>query len=68
MANEPATMVLIHGLWMTSRSWEHWKARLEFAGRPHFPGVPGWEEVADYALAWVEATVGAGVPAGQGAS
>jgi pimeloyl-ACP methyl ester carboxylesterase len=24
----------------------------EFPGRPHFPGVPGWEEVADYALSW----------------
>jgi pimeloyl-ACP methyl ester carboxylesterase len=24
----------------------------EFSGRPHFPGVPGWEEVADYALEW----------------
>jgi pimeloyl-ACP methyl ester carboxylesterase len=24
----------------------------EFSGRPHFPGVPGWEEVADYALDW----------------
>ena len=24
----------------------------EFAGRPHFPGAPGWEEVADYALTW----------------
>jgi pimeloyl-ACP methyl ester carboxylesterase len=24
----------------------------EFAGRPHFPGGPGWEEVADYALNW----------------
>ena len=23
-----------------------------FEGRPHFPGAPGWEEVADYALAW----------------
>ena len=23
-----------------------------FEGRPHFPGVPGWEEVADYSLAW----------------
>ena len=22
----------------------------EFPGRPHFPGAPGWEEVADYAL------------------
>jgi len=24
----------------------------EFPGRPHFPGVAGWEEVADYALDW----------------
>jgi pimeloyl-ACP methyl ester carboxylesterase len=24
----------------------------EFPGRPHFPGVPGWDEVADYSLAW----------------
>lgn len=24
----------------------------EFAGRPHFPGAPGWEEVADFALTW----------------
>jgi pimeloyl-ACP methyl ester carboxylesterase len=24
----------------------------EFAGRPHFPAVPGWEQVADYALTW----------------
>jgi hypothetical protein len=25
----------------------------EFPGRPHFTGVvDGWEEVADYALAW----------------
>jgi pimeloyl-ACP methyl ester carboxylesterase len=25
---------------------------VEFPGRPHFPGAPGWEEVADDALAW----------------
>jgi hypothetical protein len=24
----------------------------EFPMRPHFPGAPGWEEVADYALEW----------------
>jgi pimeloyl-ACP methyl ester carboxylesterase len=24
----------------------------EFPDRPHFPGVPGWEEPADYALDW----------------
>jgi pimeloyl-ACP methyl ester carboxylesterase len=23
-----------------------------FPNRPHFPGAPGWEEVADYALSW----------------
>jgi pimeloyl-ACP methyl ester carboxylesterase len=26
----------------------------EFPGRPHFPGVRGWEEVADYAIEWAE--------------
>jgi len=31
----------------------------EFAGRPHFPGAPGWEEVADHALAWATDHVGA---------
>jgi pimeloyl-ACP methyl ester carboxylesterase len=25
---------------------------VEFPGRPHFPGAPGWEEVADHALTW----------------
>ena len=24
----------------------------EYPGRPHFPSAPGWEEVADFALAW----------------
>jgi hypothetical protein len=32
MANEPATIVLIHGLWLTPRSREHWKARYEAEG------------------------------------
>jgi len=27
----------------------------EFPGRPHFPGAPGWEEVADFALDWAAA-------------
>jgi pimeloyl-ACP methyl ester carboxylesterase len=27
---------------------------VEFPGRPHFPSVPGWEEVADHAIAWAE--------------
>jgi pimeloyl-ACP methyl ester carboxylesterase len=25
---------------------------VEFSGRPHFPGAPGWENVADYVLTW----------------
>jgi pimeloyl-ACP methyl ester carboxylesterase len=28
---------------------------VEFPGRPHFPAVPGWEEVADHALDWAVA-------------
>jgi pimeloyl-ACP methyl ester carboxylesterase len=36
-----------------------------FPGRPHFPGAPGWEEVADYALEW--ATEHANRRAGTGA-
>jgi pimeloyl-ACP methyl ester carboxylesterase len=58
-AEAATSIVLIHGLWMTPRSWELWAARYEERGhrvtgpgRPHFPGAPGWEEVADYALDW----------------
>ena len=32
----------------------------EFPGRPHFPGAPGWEEVADYALTWATENAAAG--------
>ena len=28
---------------------------IEFPERPHFPGVPGWEDVADQVLAWAKA-------------
>jgi hypothetical protein len=31
-ASAKPTIVLIHGLWMTPRSWEHWKARYERGG------------------------------------
>ena len=51
MSPEPTaaeTVVLIHGFWVTPRSWEHWIAR-----GPHLlPAWPGWEQVADYALDW----------------
>jgi pimeloyl-ACP methyl ester carboxylesterase len=32
MKQEKETIVLIHGLWMTSRSWEHWVARYTAQG------------------------------------
>jgi pimeloyl-ACP methyl ester carboxylesterase len=36
----PATIVLIHGLWLTPRSWEGWKARFEQRG--HEVLAPAW--------------------------
>lgn len=32
MTSRPDTIVMIHGLWMTSRSWEHWAQRYRDAG------------------------------------
>lgn len=38
------TIVLVHGLWMTPRSWEGWVARFEARGyRVLAPGYPGFE-------------------------
>ncbi len=41
----PYRIVLIHGLWMTPRSWEHWKERYESRGHevitPPWPGLDG---------------------------
>jgi pimeloyl-ACP methyl ester carboxylesterase len=40
----PDTVVLIHGLWMTPRSWEHWIAHYEGRGfRVLAPTYPGFE-------------------------
>ena len=40
----PDTIVLIHGFWVTPRSWEHWKARYESQGfRVLTPAYPGFE-------------------------
>jgi pimeloyl-ACP methyl ester carboxylesterase len=37
-------IVLIHGLWMTPRSWEHWKERYERRGYQVItPAYPGFE-------------------------
>jgi len=45
VADTPDTIVLIHGLWMTPRSWEHWKERYEGKGytvlAPAWPGMEG---------------------------
>jgi pimeloyl-ACP methyl ester carboxylesterase len=44
MADGPDTVVLIHGLWMTPRSWEHWIDRYERRGmRVVAPAYPGLE-------------------------
>jgi pimeloyl-ACP methyl ester carboxylesterase len=40
----PDTIVLIHGFWVTPRSWEDWKARYEARGyRVLTPAYPGFE-------------------------
>ena len=43
-SSAPDTIVLIHGLWMTPRSWEHW---VEYYSKRGFkviaPGYPGFE-------------------------
>ncbi len=40
----PDTIVLIHGFWVTPRSWEHWAARFEQRGfRVLAPAYPGFE-------------------------
>jgi pimeloyl-ACP methyl ester carboxylesterase len=40
----PDTVVLVHGLWMTPRSWENWVAHFEAKGyRVLTPGYPGFE-------------------------
>ena len=40
----PDTIVLVHGLWMTPRSWEHWVTHYEAKGfRVVTPGYPGFE-------------------------
>ena len=37
---DPQTIVLIHGMWMTSLSWEHWAER--FRGQGHEVIAPAW--------------------------
>jgi pimeloyl-ACP methyl ester carboxylesterase len=43
-ANKPDTIVLIHGFWVTPRSWEDWITHYEQAGyRVLAPAYPGFE-------------------------
>ena len=43
-ATRPGTIVLIHGFWVTPRSWEHWLAHYEAKGfRVLAPAYPGFE-------------------------
>lgn len=40
----PDTIVLVHGFWVTPRSWEHWKTYYEAKGyRVLTPGYPGFD-------------------------
>jgi esterase/lipase len=40
----PDTIVLIHGFWVTPRSWEHWKEYYEAKGYTVLtPAYPGFE-------------------------
>jgi pimeloyl-ACP methyl ester carboxylesterase len=42
--SRPDTIVLIHGFWVTPRSWEDWIARYEAKGfTVHAPAYPGFE-------------------------
>jgi pimeloyl-ACP methyl ester carboxylesterase len=43
-AKQPDTIVLVHGLWVTPRSWEHWVRYYEDKGyRVLAPAYPGFE-------------------------
>lgn len=43
MSDTGSTIVLVHGLWMTPRSWDTWATRFRAAG--HEVIVPGWPGV-----------------------
>lgn len=45
MTTEPATIVLVHGLWMTPTSWDTWAERYRALG--HEVVVPGWPGIDD---------------------
>src|SRR5215471_18985746 len=43
-SKDPDTIVLVHGFWVTPRSWEHWITHYEAKGyRVIAPAYPGFE-------------------------
>ena len=46
---EKATIVLVHGLWMTPKSWDTWADR--FRAQGHTVVVPGWPGIDDRSVA-----------------
>ncbi|SMH49016.1 Pimeloyl-ACP methyl ester carboxylesterase [Rathayibacter oskolensis] len=49
MTEEPTPIVLIHGLWMTPKSWDTWAEY--FRSRGHEVIVPGWPGIDDREVA-----------------
>jgi len=45
MSGKAPTLVLIHGMWMTPRSWDRWIEH--YRGRGHDAIAPGWPGVGD---------------------
>src|SRR5262245_2728654 len=44
VSKRPDTIVLVHGFWVTPRSWEHWIPHYEAQGyRVVAPACPGFE-------------------------
>ncbi|MDT3446076.1 MULTISPECIES: alpha/beta hydrolase [unclassified Pseudofrankia] len=60
----PDTIVLVHGFWVTPRSWEHWITHYEAKGyRVIAPGYPGFEVEVEALRADPEIIVDVTVPA-----
>lgn len=60
----PDTVVLVHGLWMTPRSWEGWVTHFEAKGyRVLTPGYPGFEIEVEALRENPEVIAGQKVPA-----
>jgi pimeloyl-ACP methyl ester carboxylesterase len=61
---EPDTIVLVHGFWVTPRSWEHWITYYEAKGyRVIAPGYPGFEVEVEALRANPQIIVDVTVPA-----